>query len=924
MRFFSVILFALLCSCVSLFARETQTVVSIENENKELSGMIDMHMTGEIPLKNASVNLVSQDAWLFFDNVRPSEVIEKYASMIKVSGEVLQPGKNSRVDVFLHGTVIIPHDENYEPLQVFTGENYSGENRTYLVDSCYQDLESFDNAIRSFKLKRGYMATLANESNGQGYSRVFIADNEDIDIPVLPHELNGKVSYIRCFRWEWVSKKGWCSSGAGCYNEIDLTASTWYYSWSADRESLNDAEFVPIKQNWGWPGFAEINLKSNVTHLLGYNEPDRPEQANASVEKAIGQWPQMMESGLRLGTPAIADNLNWLYSFLDECKKRNYRVDYVAVHAYWGGSGGAQVVTDGNGNISPEKWYQKLKAIHDRTGLPIWITEWNNGANWTHETWPADEASKQQKQLTDLKGILNVLDTCSFIERYSIYNWVGDERALVVGKDDNGNYTAGGAIDQKLTPAGEYYRDLHAPMAYNPLKAVVPTYQVVTPELEASYNMNSRAVEVSWTDYNGELTDEYVLERKTDDGEFEELISGVGQLKNQYSEELKPTESHAYTYRVKIKSGSEEKYSNEMVVDVPIVKGTSDVRYGVATLSDLVWKYFFFEDGAAYSTTPAVVFGGFSSATRTLLSYHLQGTSTNGFRFKFTPWEYQNVTELPKAENAPYIVATKGNYKWGDLDVEAGDVRSVNDEWKKVTFTKPFTEAPVVFVSPSSAKVTSPSFARVRNVTKEGFEVHFTREKSMTGSFSRENICYFAIVPGMTVVNGKKIKVGKTAEVVGELSNKAELSFDGTYTDPAFYCTLLTSNDSFTSNLRYSGLTSEAVTFMKQREKSAGASGTSALDQVGWMVIESGAIVGTGNIETTAEEGTLKIFPTLTRDILDVTAEWGTRIFIYSVGGSLVKNLVYRGISFSVCELSAGMYILRTDKGESGRFVKID
>ena len=89
MRFFSVILFVLLCSCVSLFARETQTVVSIENENKELSGTIDMHLTGEIPLKNASVNLVSQDAWLFFDNVRPSEVIEKYASMIKVSGEVL-------------------------------------------------------------------------------------------------------------------------------------------------------------------------------------------------------------------------------------------------------------------------------------------------------------------------------------------------------------------------------------------------------------------------------------------------------------------------------------------------------------------------------------------------------------------------------------------------------------------------------------------------------------------------------------------------------------------------------------------------------------------------------------------------------------------------------------------------------------------
>ena len=92
-----------------------------------------------------------------------------------------------------------------------------------------------------------------------------------------------------------------------------------------------------------------------------------------------------------------------------------------------------------------------------------------------------------------------------------------------------------------------------------------PMEQTHILELEASYNMNSRAVEVSWTDYNGELTDEYVLERKTDDGEFEELISGVGQLKNQYSEELKPTESHAYTYRVKIKSGSEEKYSLESI-----------------------------------------------------------------------------------------------------------------------------------------------------------------------------------------------------------------------------------------------------------------------------------------------------------------------------------------------------------------------
>ena len=297
---------------------------------------------------------------------------------------------NARVNIYLQGTVIIPQAEDYVALEAWTGENYTGEKAEYIVTTPYQALGEFDNAIKSIKLKRGYMATLANETDGCGYSKVFIADEEDLEIPVLQNELNGKVSYIRCFRWQWVSKKGWCSSGSGWFNELGLTNSTWYYSWSADKYTTEDSEYALIKQNKGWPDFPVINPKEDVTHLLGYNEPDRPEQANASVQTAIDQWPKMMESGLRLGTPAIADNLNWLYEFLDEAKKRNYRVDYVAIHAYWGGPGGAQNVVDGEGNVSIEKWKQKLEDIHNRTGLPIWITEWNNGANWTHgnEPWP--------------------------------------------------------------------------------------------------------------------------------------------------------------------------------------------------------------------------------------------------------------------------------------------------------------------------------------------------------------------------------------------------------------------------------------------------------------------------------------------------------------------------------------------------------
>lgn len=129
----------------------------------------------------------------------------------------------------------------------------------------------------------------------------------------------------------------------------------------------------------------------------------------------------------------------------------NYRVDFVALHCYWGGK-------------SPQNWYNDLKYIHERTGRPLWITEWNNGANWTTEWWP--DASKAytdanaRKQLNDLKGILQVLDTASFVERYFIYDWVQDCRAMV--------------LNGQLTLAGAYYSANKSQIAYNGNREVVP------------------------------------------------------------------------------------------------------------------------------------------------------------------------------------------------------------------------------------------------------------------------------------------------------------------------------------------------------------------------------------------------------------------------------------------------------------------
>ena len=303
------------------------------------------------------------------------------------------------------------------------------------------------------------MATLANEKDGSGYSRVFIADKSDLIVDALQSELYGTVSFIRVFKWNWVTKKG--KSGW----DPNILNGTCYYDWNVGGNTSLDVEYSVIRQNGGWPSWGAINGKSNVSHLLGFNEPDRPDQSNMKYEDMIAQWPAFMNSGLRIGSPAwssawtnTGDGEGNLFDFVDKCDELNYRVDFVALHCYWGAA-------------SPTKWYNDLKYIYERTGRPLWITEWNNGANWTTEWWPDSDRSytdaNGNKQLNDMKGILEVLDTASFVERYFIYDWVEDCRAMVLG--------------DTLTKAGEYYAANNSEEAYDSRYEVVPHWNYYAP-----------------------------------------------------------------------------------------------------------------------------------------------------------------------------------------------------------------------------------------------------------------------------------------------------------------------------------------------------------------------------------------------------------------------------------------------------------
>lgn len=468
----------------------TASYLTSFNTNYIVAGKTDIHLTGEFtPLVNSTVELNADGAWLFIDNVKPSKVITGWLDKVRINGVPASADPDVRVAIYRNGTVIIPNGKitAAQALKTYTGPGLTGDMKSFEIQTYHDSLGVFDNKIRSFTLHRGFMATLANNPDGSGYSRVFIANDSDLVVNQMPAGLDTTVSFIRVFKWDWPSKKGWAGGGG----PVSLTNSTWFYDWNIAGTPTADYEYALIRHNAGWPGWNDINAKTNANTLLGFNEPDQADQANMTVEEAIRQWPEMMKSGLRIGSPAPANpQNNWITNFLSKCDSLNYRVDFVAVHCYWN-------------SRTPQQWYSGLKAIYDRVKRPLWITEWNNGANWTGEAWPSDPAAQFEKQYNDIKGILQVLDTTSFIERYSIYNWVENKRAMVLA--------------DTLTKAGKYYAADKSGFAYNPAQAFIHNWKLAAPFISASINNDDYfKVTLKWKDLNGEMGSGYVLERKID------------------------------------------------------------------------------------------------------------------------------------------------------------------------------------------------------------------------------------------------------------------------------------------------------------------------------------------------------------------------------------------------------------------------
>ncbi len=428
----------------TVLSNEYSEVASLSGATVQMYGKSELHITnGGTPVSGSTINMHDVDSWVFLHAVKPSSAVS-LLTQFQVDGAAAENGSNVRVVQHGQGAVVIPYPSGFKPMEVFDGENFSGDSVKLSSNVGYGVV--LQSKISSFKLKRGYTATLAQNSDGTGLSVNYVASDGDLEIGALPNGLNNQVSLIRIFPWRWTAKKGACD-----VTPSDLDAK-WYYNWNISGAAANpDYEYVAIKQQPNWPGLDQNWAYMGVNHLSGFNEPNNPVEdayknltPPGDVANAVARQPELLGTGLRLGTPAVTDGgRQWILDFVSGAEAAGYRIDYIPIHyyrAYWNNDDPA-----GAANAL----YAFLKDIYDNTHKPIWLTEFNNGADWTDNTY--DPTVTQNRNV--IEAMINKMDDAPWVERYSIYSHVEWFRQT--------HYD-----DGYITPMGQMYKDHESPIGY--------------------------------------------------------------------------------------------------------------------------------------------------------------------------------------------------------------------------------------------------------------------------------------------------------------------------------------------------------------------------------------------------------------------------------------------------------------------------
>ena len=201
----------------------------------------------------------------------------------------------------------------------------------------------------------------------------------------------------------------------------------WWYNWTTSPGSCAAPGFVPMVA--GKSEKTPADVTSAITKIaaagyktvLGFNEPNKPDQSNLTVAQVLTMWPQLTaNAALRVGSPATsadAPGQTWFTDFMTQATAQSLRVDFIALHWYGWNAGSCDAKA-----AQLESYIKWAEASPGNR--PIWITEWGclNLSN-------PDPATVQ----AFYTGALAVFAKHPRVERYAWYPWTTNNELVLSG-----------------------------------------------------------------------------------------------------------------------------------------------------------------------------------------------------------------------------------------------------------------------------------------------------------------------------------------------------------------------------------------------------------------------------------------------------------------------------------------------------------
>lgn len=208
----------------------------------------------------------------------------------------------------------------------------------------------------------------------------------------------------------------------------------WMHHWADGHVNQMNSKVEQVPMFWGPSNWGKWNTrvsemkKKKPGHLMAFNEPDISSQSNMNPYYAAQLFMEQIYpwsyQGVKVGTPAIAFNLDWMQTFLSEVRNKGGHVDFMCIH--WYGSW-----NDLNG------FKKFVNTAHSRFNIGIWVTE-------IGITTGSNPSQAQVKNF--MMNAFSWMDTQSFVQRAA---WFG---AFESNKAPDGFATGRNAL---LKPGGQ-------------------------------------------------------------------------------------------------------------------------------------------------------------------------------------------------------------------------------------------------------------------------------------------------------------------------------------------------------------------------------------------------------------------------------------------------------------------------------------